>query len=339
MYLIVHSTGCTDGSLRLTGGSSNTEGTVEVCFDQTWRVVSSSGWGLEDAQVVCRQLGHQTEGKRVECNKLTACTHGAHCSGVEFYTNSSFGKPNRSVLLTEVQCSGSEVNLINCSSNELSYENGSELIMQADVAGVSCNFLSSILPSTTQMPPTVMPAVCPTTQCPDPTMPTDCPTTQCLHTTLNLETLAALCSTAKFPDRLQATNSMAANSITSIISSNTQTPSTQPSTGMPAVCPTTECPVSTMHPDCPTTQCPDPTMPPDCPTTQCPVQITSADCPTITTVNPETLAALCPTPQFPDRLQASNSMAAELGNTVQALYALAVVAAVLVVLSAIFGIR
>ena len=244
---------------------------MEVCSDQTWRVVSSSGWGLQDAQVVCRQLGHQTEGKRVECNKLTACTHGAHCSGVEFYTNSSFGKPNRSVLLTEVQCSGSEVNLINCSSNELSYENGSELVMQVDVAGVSCNLLTSIIPSTTQ------------------------------------------------------------------------TPSTQPSTVMPAVCPTIECPASTMPADCPTTQCPDPTMLPDCPTTQCPVQIMPTDCPTTQcpdpTVNAEILATLCPTAQVPDHLQASNSMAAELGNTVQALYALAVVAAVFVVLSAILGIR
>ena len=49
-------TGCTDGDIRLTGGSSETEGTVEICHDQTWGMVSGLGWGEEDARVTCRQL-------------------------------------------------------------------------------------------------------------------------------------------------------------------------------------------------------------------------------------------------------------------------------------------
>ena len=54
--------GCTDGDVRLTGGSSEAEGTVEVCSDNTWGMVSGLGWGEEDAQVVCRQLRYQAEG-------------------------------------------------------------------------------------------------------------------------------------------------------------------------------------------------------------------------------------------------------------------------------------
>ena len=49
-------TGCTDGDIRLTGGGSETEGTVEICHDQTWGMVSGLGWGEEDARVTCRQL-------------------------------------------------------------------------------------------------------------------------------------------------------------------------------------------------------------------------------------------------------------------------------------------
>ena len=50
------STGCTDGEVRLSGGSSETEGTVEVCHNRTWGMVSGLGWGEEDARVICRQL-------------------------------------------------------------------------------------------------------------------------------------------------------------------------------------------------------------------------------------------------------------------------------------------
>ena len=56
-------TGCRDGDVRLTGGSSEGEGTVEVCFKKTWGMVSGLGWGEEDARVVCRQLRFQAEGE------------------------------------------------------------------------------------------------------------------------------------------------------------------------------------------------------------------------------------------------------------------------------------
>ena len=55
--------GCTDGDVRLTGGSSVTEGTVEVCLNKTWGLVEGLGWEVEDARVVCRQLHFQTEGE------------------------------------------------------------------------------------------------------------------------------------------------------------------------------------------------------------------------------------------------------------------------------------
>ena len=55
--------GCTDGDVRLTGGSSEAEGTVEVCLNKTWGLVSGLGWGEEDARVVCRQLRFQAEGE------------------------------------------------------------------------------------------------------------------------------------------------------------------------------------------------------------------------------------------------------------------------------------
>ena len=55
---------CTNGQLRLIGGSSENEGRVEICYENQWGTVCNNGWNAEDARVVCRQLGFQTLGKQ-----------------------------------------------------------------------------------------------------------------------------------------------------------------------------------------------------------------------------------------------------------------------------------
>ena len=45
--------------MRLIEGRTEWEGRLEVCLGQRWGTVSSDGWTLTDAKVVCKDLGYE----------------------------------------------------------------------------------------------------------------------------------------------------------------------------------------------------------------------------------------------------------------------------------------
>ncbi|XP_040110381.1 deleted in malignant brain tumors 1 protein [Oryx dammah] len=85
---------CSGLGLRLADGSSRCEGRVEVCHADTWGTVCDDSWSIEDAHVVCRQLG---------CGRAVSALPGAR-----------FSPGKGSILLDDVNCTGSESSLAQC---------------------------------------------------------------------------------------------------------------------------------------------------------------------------------------------------------------------------------
>ena len=106
---------CTDGDVRLVGGSTEYEGRVELCFNKAWGTICGRyyGWSSNDIHVVCRQLGHVGLGKPK--NLLSTCmTH-------LFLGSSSYSRFEPGVgpiFMSYVGCSGSENNLFECSYSQ-----------------------------------------------------------------------------------------------------------------------------------------------------------------------------------------------------------------------------
>ncbi|XP_064032270.1 LOW QUALITY PROTEIN: deleted in malignant brain tumors 1 protein-like [Pogoniulus pusillus] len=103
------------GNLRLLGGPDRCAGRVEVLHEHMWGTVCDDAWDLEDAAVVCRQLG---------CGTALWALSGAY-----------FGRGHDPIWLDEVECTGAEESLFSCTARAWGHNN----CVHGEDAGVVCS--------------------------------------------------------------------------------------------------------------------------------------------------------------------------------------------------------
>uniref|UniRef100_A0A3Q1AJN5 Hensin n=1 Tax=Amphiprion ocellaris TaxID=80972 RepID=A0A3Q1AJN5_AMPOC len=101
-------------TVRLVNSTSRCSGRVEIFYNRQWGTVCDDIWGLDNAEVVCQQLG---------CG-------GAVWAPIEAY----FGEGSGPIWLDEVQCSGNESFITDCTHGLL----GSHDCHHGEDAGVVC---------------------------------------------------------------------------------------------------------------------------------------------------------------------------------------------------------
>uniref|UniRef100_A0A3P8QKF0 SRCR domain-containing protein n=1 Tax=Astatotilapia calliptera TaxID=8154 RepID=A0A3P8QKF0_ASTCA len=96
--------GVFEGEVRLVNGNSSCSGRVEIFHSGQWgTVLCDDSWDLNDAKVVCRQLG---------CGSARSALQ-----------NAAFGQGSGPIWLDDVYCFGNEPSITDCRHNGLGVHN------------------------------------------------------------------------------------------------------------------------------------------------------------------------------------------------------------------------
>ena len=87
----------------MVGGSSESQGRVEIWYNSRWNTVCDDDWDINDAVVVCQQLGYR--------GAITA------------HQSAYFGQGSGQILLDDLRCSGREATLLECTHSGTNVHN------------------------------------------------------------------------------------------------------------------------------------------------------------------------------------------------------------------------
>ncbi|XP_059208166.1 scavenger receptor cysteine-rich domain-containing group B protein [Centropristis striata] len=118
--------GLQDGVVRLMNGQNSCQGRVEIYYQGVWGTVCDDDWTLNNARVVCQQIG---------CG-----------SAISAHSNSYFGYGTGQIFLDNVNCFGTEPDLSKCRTLEWGKHNCGH----HEDAGVTCSESTTVPPVTTE---------------------------------------------------------------------------------------------------------------------------------------------------------------------------------------------
>ena len=152
----------TNGDLRLVGGTNQSEGRVELCYNRQWGTVCDDLWDTSDAGVACKQLGYSGVGRYMTyLNPVTnaqcittvvylvtmlvgfrsSCFKFPVCSGARAFSSAFFGRGTGGIYLDNLGCRGNESRLIDCVHSTIGIHNCDH----GDDAGLRCQRKSYLI--------------------------------------------------------------------------------------------------------------------------------------------------------------------------------------------------
>ena len=108
--------------VRLVDGPTSYEGRVEVYYNGEWGTVCDDGWDLNDAQVVCTQLGYG--------------------QAIAALTKAYYGQGSGNIWLSNLDCDGTESTIGSCPHSGWGIH--TTFCNHADDAGIRCSLFGML---------------------------------------------------------------------------------------------------------------------------------------------------------------------------------------------------
>lgn len=136
---------CDDGNVRLVNGSNQNEGRVEFCQGGIWGTVCDDFWDVNEADVICRQLGLPTRCElqqicrgvvlilSLSLSPFLSLSLSLSMSVVLARSRAYFGAGRGPIFLDDLRCTGREPNISSCPADQNTFD-----CSHTEDAGVSC---------------------------------------------------------------------------------------------------------------------------------------------------------------------------------------------------------